>query len=44
MVHEGEQAPDFAGETADGVRLSLVELRARGPVVLYFYVKDFTPG
>ena len=44
MIRAGDRAPDFEGETGDGVRLSLADLLARGPVVLYFYVKDFTPG
>lgn len=44
MLQVGDRAPDFEGETSDGTRLTLAELRARGPVVLYFYVKDFTPG
>ena len=44
MVSEGDSAPDFEGETADGRRLALADLLARGPVVLFFYVKDFTPG
>jgi len=44
MVSEGDIAPDFEGKTADGRRLALADLLARGPVVLFFYVKDFTPG
>lgn len=44
MIAVGERAPDFEAETGDGERLSLAQLRERGPVVLYFYVKDFTPG
>lgn len=44
MIGEGSTAPDFEGETADGKRLVLADLLARGPVVLFFYVKDFTPG
>jgi len=44
MIREGDRAPDFEGETDDGVRISLADLRTRGSVVLYFYVKDFTPG
>jgi peroxiredoxin len=44
MVGAGDRAPDFEAETGDGARVSLAELRARGPVVLYFYLKDFTPG
>jgi peroxiredoxin Q/BCP len=44
MIREGERAPDFEGETGDGERTSLSALLERGPVVVYFYVKDFTPG
>jgi peroxiredoxin Q/BCP len=44
MIQAGDPAPDFAGETADGGRLVLADLLTRGPVVLFFYVKDFTPG
>jgi peroxiredoxin Q/BCP len=44
MIRVGDRAPDFEAETDAGVRLSLAALRERGPVVLYFYVKDFTPG
>jgi peroxiredoxin len=44
MIREGDRAPSFEGATAEGGRLSLEELLSRGPVVLFFYVKDFTPG
>lgn len=43
-VKVGERAPDFSLETQDGSVLKLSELLARGPVVLYFYPKDRTPG
>jgi peroxiredoxin len=44
VIRAGDRAPDFEGETSQGSRVSLTALRERGPVVLYFYVKDFTPG
>jgi len=44
MIGEGEPAPDFEATTQDGSRLGLAALLQRGPLVLYFYPKDFTPG
>ena len=44
MIREGESAPPFAGTTDDGKRVSLAEFLGRGPLVLYFYPADFTPG
>lgn len=43
MLHIGDQAPDFAGETQDGKKLRLCDFEGR-KVVLYFYPKDNTPG
>lgn len=46
MVGEGDRAPDFTLRGVDGngeeVTVTLSELE--GPVVLYFYPKDDTPG
>ena len=39
----GTEAPDFESVAQDGTRVHLVEMRG-GPVVLYFYPKDETPG
>lgn len=39
----GGRAPDFAGETTDGSRVSLADFRGR-KLVLYFYPMDDTPG
>ncbi len=39
----GNQAPDFTMPTDGGGQVSLSALRG-GPVVLYFYPKDDTPG
>ena len=41
---EGDPAPDFELPAAGGVRVRLRDLLLRGPVVLYFYPKDFTPS
>lgn len=35
-------APDFEGDSSDGKRVRLADLRG-GPVVLYFFPKAFTP-
>ena len=39
----GYQAPDFLVPAHDGTKVSLAGLRG-GPVVLYFYPADDTPG
>lgn len=44
MIREGESAPSFSEKIQDGSELSLSPLLERGPLVLYFYPKDFTPG
>ncbi len=41
---EGDVAPDFSLENQDGTFVDLKSLVASGPVVIYFYPKDFTPG
>lgn len=43
MLPIGTQAPDFALEADTGVQLSLADLLT-GPLVLYFYPQDETPG
>lgn len=40
----GEVAPDFTVTDVDGVELTLSKLVERGPVVLAFFPKAFTPG
>ena len=40
----GELAPDFTVKDVDGVELTLSSLVERGPVVLAFFPKAFTPG
>ncbi len=44
MIAQGESAPAFEAKTGAGAELSLTGLLARGPLVLFFYPKDFTPG
>jgi peroxiredoxin Q/BCP len=43
-VEVGDPAPDFTLPSQTGERVRLSEVWARGPVVLYFYPKDETPG
>ncbi|MCB9890371.1 MAG: redoxin domain-containing protein [Planctomycetes bacterium] len=40
----GDLAPDFALRAQTGESIRLHDLLARGPVVLYFYIQDATPG
>jgi len=40
----GDQAPDFEARDTEGHSLGLSELLARGPVILAFFPKAFTPG
>ena len=40
----GDAAPRFTLPDKDGNPVHLDDLRARGPVVVYFYPKDATPG
>lgn len=42
MVQRGERAPDFVLKAQDGRLISLSHLLENGPVVLYFYPRDFT--
>jgi len=44
MLEKGAIAPEFDLPDQDGRRHSLKSLLADGPVVLYFYPADFTPG
>ena len=40
----GTVAPDFDLDATGGTRVHLAALLAEGPVALYFYPGDFTPG
>lgn len=40
----GDVAPDFKAQTHDGQSVQLSSLWDRGPLVLFFYPKAFTPG
>ena len=40
----GDRAPDFTLPDQTGTKVSLKALCEKGPVVLYFYPKDETPG
>jgi thioredoxin-dependent peroxiredoxin len=44
MLKPGDRAPDFTLPDQDGTEVSLSALLADGPVVVYFYPADFTPG
>lgn len=44
MIGVGDRAPQFDVAAADGARLELGELIAKGPLVVFFYPKDDTPG
>jgi peroxiredoxin Q/BCP len=44
MIEAGERAPEFSLQDQDGKTWSLADLLADGPLVLYFYPADFTPG
>ena len=44
MVKIGTAAPDFTLPDQDGRPRRLRDLLADGPLILYFYPADFTPG
>lgn len=44
MLSPGDAAPDFTLPDHDGRKRSLRDLRDGGPLILYFYPADFTPG
>lgn len=44
MIEAGERAPEFSLHDQDGKAWTLSALLADGPLVLYFYPADFTPG
>ena len=44
MLQPGAQAPDFVLDDDEGNERSLSGLLEDGPLILYFYPADFTPG
>jgi peroxiredoxin Q/BCP len=40
----GDKAPDFSLPDTEGNPVRLSKLLEKGPVILAFYVKAFTPG
>ena len=44
MLQPGSKAPDFVLPNERGEDVSLVDMLEQGPLVLYFYPADFTPG
>ena len=44
MIAVGQKAPDLTLPNQKGDTVTLSQLWAQGPVVLYFYPKDETPG
>lgn len=43
-IEVGMPAPEFSLPVSRDTRVSLAEYRGRKPVVLCFYVADFSPG
>jgi peroxiredoxin Q/BCP len=44
MLALGTRAPEFTLPDQDGRNVSLTTLLNSGPLILYFYPADFTPG
>ena len=44
MIKPSERAPDFVRPDHRGKTIDTAALRASGPLVVYFYPRDFTPG
>ena len=44
MLKAGDRAPNFTLPDQDRRKVALAQLLEDGPVVLYFYPADFTPG
>lgn len=44
MLEPGTRAPDFTLPDETGRAVHLAEVLKRGPVLLFFYPADFTPG
>jgi thioredoxin-dependent peroxiredoxin len=44
MLKPGDRVPEFSLPDHDGREVSITSLLADGPLVIYFYPADFTPG
>ncbi len=44
MLKSGSRAPEFVLQDENSEEVSLSDLLANGPLILYFYPADFTPG
>ena len=44
MLGKGDAAADFELKNERGETVGLAALLEKGPLVLFFYVADFTPG
>ncbi len=44
MLQPGSKAPEFVLPNEKGEDVSLIDTLEQGPLVLYFYPADFTPG
>ena len=44
MLKTGDKAPEFSLPDETGLEVSLSALLSKGPLILYFYPSDFTPG
>lgn len=44
MLKPGSKAPEFVLPNENGEEVSLFEMLESGPLILYFYPADFTPG
>ncbi len=44
MLTAGTRAPDFTARNQNDEPVTLAELLSEGPLILYFYPADFTPG
>lgn len=44
MLDIGAKAPEFILNNHEGIETSLSDLLQNGPLILYFYPADFTPG
>lgn len=44
VLKVGDKAPEFSAAASDGSQVQLSQQLGKGPIVLYFYPKDDTPG